>query len=647
MKRFYIATILIVGILIGLTAYYRSEPDTFYGIADTKEIVINSESPVEVRRIWVAQGQKVQAGDTLLELFNPELELKINEISHELSVMKTRESTHASLTRSEIKQLQAQQMEKASEIRAEISELEAQYNLNRQLTNELRSLKTDRDDSDKTLDDSNPIKLKIKNLKRLLELAQDPSRVYENRLTDALSNSGDPMIEQAKLLQEELEMLKKEKKGLLIEAQIAGLIGSVNFKAGEKVSPFASILTLHAASPSFIRGYIHEDVMSEVSVSQKVMVHTDHGYREVVEGAIIGVGTRIVEYPERLRKRADIQIWGREIIVKLPDTNRFLLGEKVRITLMEQPRAEVMKDIQPKKTAHAGLAPTPKELPGIEASGALYVDDLGKLLIVSDETESAPMLYLVDSLGLLERGLPIRGLDKMDDMESIAQNASGDLFVLSSLSLNKKGKTPPKRSILAQLKRDGETLSLAQQVNLRELLTQSAKAEPTQPWAVFLQSAISSGELDIEGMAVHGQGLLLGFKAPLLDGKAVILKLENVASIWNKSKLGSDQIQIWKQLDLKDAESKQPCGISELQWVGDSLFIVSTGSRTGGKETDSKHLGGLWVYRPATDQLVFKRDFKGQKVEGLAYHASSQSLFVTVDNGGEKPSQLLRLEVQP
>jgi hypothetical protein len=49
-------------------------------------------------------------------------------------------------------------------------------------------------------------------------------------------------------------------------------------------------------------------------------------------GEVVGVGARIVEYPLRLRKRPDIQMWGREVQILIPPENRFLLGEKLVIT---------------------------------------------------------------------------------------------------------------------------------------------------------------------------------------------------------------------------------------------------------------------------------------------------------------------------
>ncbi len=84
MKRLYVLCLLAAAILIGLSIYYRTEPDTFYGIADAKEVVVSSESAVEIRKLPVVPGQHVDVGDTLLELHNPELELRFSQIAHVL-----------------------------------------------------------------------------------------------------------------------------------------------------------------------------------------------------------------------------------------------------------------------------------------------------------------------------------------------------------------------------------------------------------------------------------------------------------------------------------------------------------------------------------------------------------------------------------
>jgi hypothetical protein len=89
---------------------------------------------------------------------------------------------------------------------------------------------------------------------------------------------------------------------------------------------------LHTKSPSYVKGYIHEDVYNKVAIGQKVTIASFSDPKNTIQGEVVGVGSRIVEYPVRLRKRPDFQIWGREIIIKIPSENNLLLGEKVRIS---------------------------------------------------------------------------------------------------------------------------------------------------------------------------------------------------------------------------------------------------------------------------------------------------------------------------
>jgi multidrug resistance efflux pump len=680
MKRFYVLCAVLALVLSALTMQYRSESDTFYGIADTTEIVISSGSPVEIRRILVAQGQLVGRGDTLLELHNPELELRISQISHELNELRARKSAHASLSKSELLQLKAQHEERASEIRAEIQELEAQYELNRNLVSELRSLDGDQSASG-IVDHQNPILVKLESLRKLLKLAQDPSRVYETRLASALSTDGDPLTEQVARLEDELRILLEGRRGMLIRAQISGLIGSVNFKAGEKVSPFKPILTLHAVSPSLVRGYIHENVYSQVSVGEKVTVKSNQDGRQKVEGEVVGVGARIVEYPERLRKRADILIWGREIIIRLPPENRFLMGEKVVISLPKNRGATAareavppapdappapaipenapeipagLEDIQAARTATASMAGqsspsagVKSELEGIEASGLVFLPDLDRFLVISDDTEKKrPILFLMNASARIGKTVTVQGLDKMDDMEAISVDGKGALWILSSQSRTKKGKLPDHRKLLVKAKRDGEKIELAGKALLHDLLRKAAQGNPDEPWASFLHMGFEGEGIDIEGMTVRNDGLYLGFKAPLLDGKAVILRLPDPEALLQGTVPGRKDIAIWKLLDLKDERTGTACGLADLHSVGGDLYLISTGTAAGQGHEDGRHAGELWVLRTGAERPERLKDFGGAKPEGVAMHPASGSLYVVFDNGSGKPSQVMKVEAE-
>jgi hypothetical protein len=451
-------------------------------------------------------------------------------------------------------------------------------------------------------------------------------------------------------MEDELRLLEEEKRGLFIPAQINGLIGSVNFKQGEKVSPFTPILTLHAESPSFVRGYIHEDVYSQVAVGQNVIVNSNHDRKNGVGGVVVGVGARIVEYPERLRKRAEILIWGREIIIRLPPQNRFLLGEKVLITMTAKAQAAV--EVHAPGNAAAGFAPAGTEVPGLEASGLLFLEDVGKYLVISDDTpKKAPLLFLMDTAMRIEKQIPIEGMDAIDDMESIAAGGDGAIYIASSQSVNKKGKLSEARKRLIKVKRNGESLALSGKLSLSELLEKAARLEPQAPWAAYSLGAIAKGELDIEGMVWRGGSLLLGCKYPLLDGKAVILEIKHVDSLFAGKSPAKGGIGIWNALDLREKVSGAACGISDFAFVGEDVYLLSSGQDAAGKggneakDEKPSHLGELWVLKSGTTAPQRLRGFEGEKPEGIALHAPSRSLVIAFDNGSKQPSRMMKIGV--
>lgn len=341
MKRFYVVCTGVGVVLFGITSFFRHEPTKFYGIADTKETVINANGSVEIKQLPVVQGQTVKTGDTLVVLDRPELTLKINEITHMLNESTLRTKRDKVATSSELKKMRAEQTERINEIQTKISELEAEYRMKKELVATLRnrSLKDEMaEDGDSS---KNPYLAQIKNLRELLEVAKAPLQARIDLYTKLSKAGNTPDQAQMLRLKTELDLLKKEKDKLIICAGQNGVIGSVNYKEGEKASAFDTILTLHEAAPSYIKGYIHENVYSHVAVGDTVTVISFSDEKQNVRGEVVGVGSRIVDYPVRLRKRQDIPIWGREVTIKIPDENSLLLGEKVLISVRNKKKKEV------------------------------------------------------------------------------------------------------------------------------------------------------------------------------------------------------------------------------------------------------------------------------------------------------------------
>jgi multidrug efflux pump subunit AcrA (membrane-fusion protein) len=106
------------------------ESTQFNGIADTQEIIVNSENPVEIKKNHVVEGQSVIPGQCLVELDNPEMTLKINQIYHQIDQLKAQKHVDKSVLESKIAQLKAEKNALTGETAHRIQELENTYAIN-------------------------------------------------------------------------------------------------------------------------------------------------------------------------------------------------------------------------------------------------------------------------------------------------------------------------------------------------------------------------------------------------------------------------------------------------------------------------------------------------------------------------------------
>jgi len=332
-KILYVMWILAVLMLILSSKNEHFEKYQFFGIAESNEVNINFEKSVEIKNIYVVPGQHVSKGTLLLELDQPELALNLNEIKHQLSEYKLQQKIENNSILTQLKELNAQKISKKNIIHSEIKQLESQHTLNKRLTAELKSImNVDLLSKDSTSTPiSSPLQLKIESLEEDLRLTIHQIDIKIKALKTILYSKNNPLKAKIDSLEKELELLTSAKEKLLIHSENNGIIGSIHFKRGEIVSPFIPILNIYTQSPSYVKGFIHENVYNNISVSDKVIVSSLTDQKLFSEGDVVGVGSRIIEFPERLRKRPELKIWGREVQIRISEQNRFLLGEKVVI----------------------------------------------------------------------------------------------------------------------------------------------------------------------------------------------------------------------------------------------------------------------------------------------------------------------------
>jgi len=119
-----------------------------------------------------------------------------------------------------------------------------------------------------------------------------------------------------------------------------GLIGNIPCKEGENFPSFKTFINFYERNPTIVKGFVHESLILQVKVGDSLLVSSTLHPEQHITGIVTGLGSRIVEIPERLRKMPDIKTYGREVLIAIPAENNFLQKEKVMLnSLNENPES--------------------------------------------------------------------------------------------------------------------------------------------------------------------------------------------------------------------------------------------------------------------------------------------------------------------
>lgn len=262
-----------------------------------------------------------------------------------------------------------------------------------------------------------------------------------------------------------------------------------------------------------------------------------------------------------------------------------------------------------------------KELKSFEPSAAVYLKDLNRFLLASDDTNENddPLLFQMDQKGHVE-GAPIKvkGLKKMTDIESISQDEYGSLYLLSSQSLNKNGKDKSERNLFVRASRTDRTIKAEDAIQLRPMLLEALKKSKAREIAE-LPSDLGK-TLDVESHFVRENSLYIGLKEPQPQpGTAVIVKVGDVDNIFAGEKL---QLEVYKAIDFASITGEADL-LSDIVPIGNSLFLTTT---------QEKGPGRFWQYEEATDTLILLKEFRWHP-EGLAFSDDGTKAMIVFDEG--------------
>lgn len=284
-----------------------------------------------------------------------------------------------------------------------------------------------------------------------------------------------------------------------------------------------------------------------------------------------------------------------------------------------------------------GEVPAFRPLTGIyEPSAILQLPD-GRFLVVEDEKDHPLSLVTLGADGTVKTAALTAGLLqifssfwKLDDLEGLAADRAGFVYAITSHSRDEDGDEKNSREKLVRFRVEGDRVVDPKVVDgLKRAL---ATRHPVLAAAARVGDVKAGGGLNIEGLEVSAdqQRLLIGFRSPLRDGRALIASVENPAAIFD-----SDEApQIAPRLEELDLGGHGIRGLSYVPALGEYLVI-------GGPTSREPAAFDLWRWSGepgAPARRVTVPGLQGfEKAEGVsAAHVGGVERIMVVSDDGDR-----------
>lgn len=324
----YLLAIILAVFLYNYSQKQTESSELFFGFAENKETEMNLDYPVKVDKIMVKPGDYIAAGTQLAELTQITLSKDINDEQLRINELTSEFNTKKNDIESEISVLMSQRSQELKEIDSEIEKLKAERKFSESLSSGLKTLEIAPSQESQLLFEAE------------LSALEDKKNLINSNYSTRIS-SKNLRIEDEKGIynaavkrhNSDVGFAEEKIKKLDLKSPSNALIGNVHIKEGEYIQSFKTMVTLYEPNPTLVAGFVHESMIVDVNVGDKFYIRSALNPNNECTGVVTGMGSRIVEIPERLRKMPEIKTYGREVLISIPADNKFLQKEKVIISL--------------------------------------------------------------------------------------------------------------------------------------------------------------------------------------------------------------------------------------------------------------------------------------------------------------------------
>jgi hypothetical protein len=284
-----------------------------------------------------------------------------------------------------------------------------------------------------------------------------------------------------------------------------------------------------------------------------------------------------------------------------------------------------------------------------EPSGIQQLAD-GRFLVVEDEKQHALSLLRITGGDVSHTALPSPywslGDGKfwnLDDLEAITADRAGNIYAITSHSRDSDGDERKSRERLVRFRIEGDSVVDPRVVGKlkRELMA----AHPELAASVGIRSVKSEGGLNIEALEISPDQryLLIGFRSPLLDERAIIARIENPGAIFD----ADERPRIGATLTTLDLGGN---GIRSISWVPSLAGYLVIAGPVAREQVEFD----LWFWRGGSEDRPRRVSVDGlsgfNHAEGIssAVIDGRQCIIIVSDDGSRDKERFARfLILQP
>ena len=282
-----------------------------------------------VDKILISQGDLVKLGDTLLGIKRVNAKLALQDETYKIERTLNDKSYFLKLKENELESISIKEESDLLSLNQKLDE----YNLKLKEYNQLVAATGD----SKLKLENNRVEAQIKGVKEEIRSIKSLNNEKRKLIQAEIIKGQVRYDSDIKLLNATIDH-DNETKVIYdyLLAPVSGIVGDLQCKEGEHIPSFKTLMSLYEKNPKVVKGYIHETSKTILNVGEEVIITSVADPLSKATGKVTGIGSRIIDIPQRLRKVKDFVIYGKEVLIEVSPENPFLQKEKVSISVISE-----------------------------------------------------------------------------------------------------------------------------------------------------------------------------------------------------------------------------------------------------------------------------------------------------------------------